>query len=238
MRTKIKDEAYFKNFITCQPERIEEFIQFYEENKANWSDEDITSNYYSVFRISCHMFIAKYSAGYTIDEVTKSYIDTLNYMVRGWSKIGGYVHMVWMLSVGLLLKIDKSDFEKLVFLVNRDHLQDYVIDYLISFRFRDIKLSDTLEFAKPYKAVLETTEMPKTDAQARIRKYLEKEWYRGHKESYWYEDDKSEFDIYFGHWSFESAAVTAIMGLDDSSYRDNQYYPKDLVDYFRAAREG
>jgi hypothetical protein len=39
---------------------------------------------------------------------------------------------------------------------------------------------------------------------------------------------------YFGYWSFESAAIVAALGLDDSSFRDNEYYPKDLVDYFRS----
>jgi hypothetical protein len=42
-----------------------------------------------------------------------------------------------------------------------------------------------------------------------------------------------EKDWYYGRWSFEAAAVVAIKGLDDASFRDNPYYPKDLVDYYR-----
>ena len=33
--------------------------------------------------------------------------------------------------------------------------------------------------------------------------------------------------------SLEAAAVTVILRIDDSSYRDKPYYPKDLVDYAR-----
>jgi hypothetical protein len=36
-----------------------------------------------------------------------------------------------------------------------------------------------------------------------------------------------------GYWSWEAAAVTVISRIDDSSYRDKPYYPKDLVDYAR-----
>jgi hypothetical protein len=40
-------------------------------------------------------------------------------------------------------------------------------------------------------------------------------------------------DTYYGAWSFESAAITAILDLDDSRFKNNKYYPKDLVDYYR-----
>jgi hypothetical protein len=33
----------------------------------------------------------------------------------------------------------------------------------------------------------------------------------------------------FGYWSFETAAIVKIMGLDDSSFRGCKYYPKIFV---------
>jgi hypothetical protein len=33
----------------------------------------------------------------------------------------------------------------------------------------------------------------------------------------------------FGYWSFETAAIVKIIGLYDSSFRDPQYYPRDLI---------
>lgn len=33
----------------------------------------------------------------------------------------------------------------------------------------------------------------------------------------------------FGYWSFESGALVKILGLDDSSLKEVQYYPYDMV---------
>ena len=33
----------------------------------------------------------------------------------------------------------------------------------------------------------------------------------------------------FGYWSFESGALVKILGLDDSSLKEVQYYPYDML---------
>ena len=73
-------------------------------------------------------------------------------------------------------------------------------------------------------------------AQSFIKQFIENEWYQNHKkaDSGWVDSHKSEHDLYVGYWCFEAAAITCIKGLDDSSYRDHPYYPKDLADYYRA----
>ncbi|MDC5260008.1 DUF1911 domain-containing protein, partial [Acinetobacter baumannii] len=38
---------------------------------------------------------------------------------------------------------------------------------------------------------------------------------------------------YFGYWSWEAAAVTWLLDIDDALYRDHEFYPKDLVDFAR-----
>jgi hypothetical protein len=40
---------------------------------------------------------------------------------------------------------------------------------------------------------------------------------------------KSQWNIHSGYWSFESGALVKILGLDDSSLKDTQYYPYDMV---------
>ncbi|PJG57563.1 PoNi-like cognate immunity protein [Aeromonas cavernicola] len=73
----------------------------------------------------------------------------------------------------------------------------------------------------------------KTERQASIKHYL-KGWYKGCKECYWYDRHKAKHAIFFGYWAFEAALMTVLYDLDDSSYRDMRYYPKDLVDYAKA----
>ena len=68
-----------------------------------------------------------------------------------------------------------------------------------------------------------------------ISHFLKKNFY--HKYAGWYNSHKGRHATYYGYWSFESAAIVAILDLDDSSFRDNQYYPKDLVDYYRSTQQ-
>ena len=58
----------------------------------------------------------------------------------------------------------------------------------------------------------------------------------------WY--DMSEDEPYFGtnrkglqfygYWSLEAAAISFVLGIDDTSYRDDIFYPRDLADFARS----
>src|SRR5690606_30353752 len=73
----------------------------------------------------------------------------------------------------------------------------------------------------------------KERAQELVAQFIKKEWYDNHKEAGWYNSHKSKHNAYFGYWSFETAAIVAIMELDDSNLGDCEYYPKDLVDFYQ-----
>jgi hypothetical protein len=61
-------------------------------------------------------------------------------------------------------------------------------------------------------------------------KYLD-DWYEAsRREPYFAQHERYCFT---GYWSWESAAVTWLLNIDDSSYRDKDFYPRDLVDYAR-----
>jgi hypothetical protein len=68
---------------------------------------------------------------------------------------------------------------------------------------------------------------------ALMARYLD-EWYVASRREPYYESHTEGRDHnYLGYWSFEAAAITVILDIDDSGYRDLQFYPKDLVDYAR-----
>lgn len=232
MRDKIKDANYFEKFISFEKERIEKW-----DNRVakviseRGEDESVKKVRASQVRYSYNLLIAEYSSGVPVDEIQESYKKTVGYMVSGWEAEGGYVQIVWILSIGIMLEINDEEFNKLVALVDRDNLQDYVVDYLIASRVKERKISNKLEFDNPYKAILNLTKSGKLEAEKQLKNYLEKDWYKGHGfiDTYWYNNHKSKEDTYFGYWSFESGAIVKIMGLDDSSFKENQYYPSDLV---------
>ena len=49
-----------------------------------------------------------------------------------------------------------------------------------------------------------------------------------------HEKIKPEFTPYLGYWAMCAGAFTYLYDIDDSSYRDELVYPKDLVDYARS----
>lgn len=65
----------------------------------------------------------------------------------------------------------------------------------------------------------------------KLKEYLEKYWYVGHKDMVWYDIHKAKEKLYYGYWSFEAGAIAKILNLDDSSLKDVPYYPYDLVHY-------
>ena len=211
MRTAFKSEAYFDRFLA-------ESLEIFEETKAKLGAGEIRSDRIpavrrSLFRHSLHRLIANYSYGVSIKELTPMYRESLS-----------------LLSFGIFLNISDEDFAKIVSVWDKTGRQDWLIDYLIAYRIPDRPIVDTLIFPKPYAALKKAVdESDPHKRSAIVKHYLEKEWYSGQKGVYWYEDHKNVHDIFFGYWSFESAAVVKIAGIDDSSFRDNMYYPKDLL---------
>jgi len=56
---------------------------------------------------------------------------------------------------------------------------------------------------------------------------------------YWYQANRSDLNPgnfppnsrYVGYWAWDIAATVRVWGLDDSSFCDHKYYPKDLAHY-------
>jgi hypothetical protein len=91
---------------------------------------------------------------------------------------------------------------------------------------------------KPYRPLLEAKyeDMPQERSKG-MQKYV-KSWYKNLKgiAHFWgaHEKIKPEFSPYFGYWAMCAAAFSYLYDIDDSSYRDEIVYPKDMVDYARS----
>lgn len=70
-----------------------------------------------------------------------------------------------------------------------------------------------------------------------MKKYVSS-WYRAMKgrAAFWgaHEKIEPEFSPYSGYWAMCSGAFTYLYNIDDSSYRDEIVYPRDLVDFARS----
>jgi len=86
----------------------------------------------------------------------------------------------------------------------------------------------------PYFKTLKVFEASPEMRPGLMAEYLE-EWYEASRRESYY-DSHTRDTSFRGYWSWEAAAVTFLLDIDDSSYRTAEFYPADLVDFARRAK--
>jgi hypothetical protein len=195
--------------------------------------------------------VAKYSLGLSPMELTNDFDTIIDLIDESWSEgkrkltgsknkpldqyvINAHVELLDLLSIAYLTVLPVTFFQRLDKIISNDQVIDLIFELILSSRLinREIKQEKEGYGFKLYQNLKEAIKSKeKVEAENLVKLFLEKDWLREQQMAQMLTDPKKE--SYSGRWSFESAAVTCILGLDDSSYRDNQYYPKDLVDYYR-----
>lgn len=93
----------------------------------------------------------------------------------------------------------------------------------------------------PYRKLIKVFDAEPQKRSELMFQYLE-DWYEAsRREPYYNQHPQTDIDegyLYYGYWSWEAAAVTWLLDIDDTTYRDHQFYPKDLVDYARLQAKG
>ena len=88
----------------------------------------------------------------------------------------------------------------------------------------------------PYRKLFKVFSAEADKRPALMLQYLD-DWYEASRREPYYEQhpraDIDEGFTYYGYWSWEAAAVTWLLDIDDTSYCEHQFYPKDLVDSAR-----
>lgn len=135
-----------------------------------------------------------------------------------------------MLCMGILFDIRGELLEKLLDVLGTIESKYKIINYFLSYFINvpQIKTPDKLEHAfKNFNAMIDmdNEEILSTNA---MKKYLDS-WQKHHLRGFLAQTHDDFTNIYVGYWSFESAAFVKMRGLDDSSFRDSPYYPKDLL---------
>lgn len=99
--------------------------------------------------------------------------------------------------------------------------------------------AETVHWEKAYGTLWEALSPSTPDAKrpASLHEFL-KAWYRKMHGSRAAQTGrlKQQYNSYAGYWCLEAAAAVVILDIDDSSFRDNVYYPKDWADWARTSR--
>lgn len=229
MRTNIKDIEYFKNYIELNKDDIKFYIEGLEDGTT--PKDRIWAVKRQIFTTSLHTVIAMYSSGYLIDEIQNEFINTIKHLAGGWENsnsnisLDDYILMLWMLSLAVLLDVDGENFERIVKVLDTNKQEDYIYDTIIASRIKNRNINSNLIYPNQFEFLKKLNETK--DIQS-LKKYLDKNWYKKFTSTYWHDNDNNKNEIFFGYWSFESGAFVKILGLDDASLKDQQYYPYDL----------
>jgi hypothetical protein len=109
----------------------------------------------------------------------------------------------------------------------RDGLFENVVQALTG---SHVETERVLLHPEPYRPLARATVSAPEERPALVKEFVES-WYKGMKPTYWHGAHTD--GLYFGYWCLEAALVTVLWDIDDSSYRDNLVYPKDLVEFAR-----
>jgi len=161
------------------------------------------------------------------------YMDEIKYYELCISKElinGSYQLSSKILSMGILLNISKEVFKKISERYVAEGYEDFVLDSLVHFKYQEHPISNTLQFPdetyiQRLSLIIKSTS--KQEAEAIVKDTLEHHFYTRETLQAAYESHKTEF--YAGYWAWELAALVKVMGLDDSSFKDNPYYPCNMV---------
>ncbi|WP_454726752.1 MULTISPECIES: PoNe immunity protein domain-containing protein [Cupriavidus] len=96
---------------------------------------------------------------------------------------------------------------------------------------------DTATRHLPYRKLFKVFDAMPAKRPALMAKYLD-EWYHASRREPYIDQHLGGQSSFFGYWSWEAAAVTWLLDIDDTSYRHMPFYPRDLVDFARQAPVG
>ena len=237
MRDKAKDESYFKERFYKDSDDLKEILtDFHNDIEIGEHPEEfnIKSYKYQIFISAFHKFYAGYSLGLDINElipeiklVLRNLLDTTNENDSNYEDMEYILHFIILFN-----QIEFSEEYKT--LLEKSEDRDFYLDSLMQYLDSSWEIStEKVLWPKDMKPLCEVIQLSKTDktsAVQRLKKYLEKEWFKTLREGL-ITNRQLEKGRYRGYWCIEAAALVKALGLDDTELRECKYYPYDMAHF-------
>ena len=138
-----------------------------------------------------------------------------------------------MLAFGAALRFKKDEQARLIAAIGHQG-EDALID-LAAQMLGDANrtLSASCKYPKIYQPLLDVWQAEPDQRAAKLQAYA-KDWKRKIKPIYWSNSLEGAEGAYFGYWCFDIALSAMLLDIDDRGLLNNPYYPKDLVQHYRA----
>ena len=155
------------------------------------------------------------------------------FMARDWSMLTVYSTWRALSEVGwsvLLLGPEDPRTVRAASLIDAgtDRVVDLVMDLIAP--GREVAAQGLHE--RPYGPLLKVLEAPAVKRAALMGRFV-KSWYNQSRKLPWFSYHTRNAYRYSGYWCVEAAMVCVLLDIDDSGFRDNEFYPAELADYAR-----
>lgn len=216
MRDIRKDKEYFDKYLDYQYSRIAK-----KAAKLKISDEDKKQRVLvSLTGYELDLIKAEFSAGATKENI-KTLMNRAIKLVSEYTNIT-YEDLLNLISLSIMVN-DNSEAAKIIKMHNEKIKNDRLLNYLSMYINGEIPVWDiNIPLKNEFRALDDVM-----NAEAREDKLCDylNSWYENHSGYSWYNSHLGSEDTYCGYWSFESAAIAFILGLNESKLKTSEYYP-------------
>ena len=237
MRDKVKDEMYFSGRFNEDSKNLKKLLNdyYYDIIIGEHPEKfNIRVYKYQIFIEAFYKFYSGYSLGLDINELIpeiklmiQNLIETRKERDSNYEDMEFIVHFILLFNQTEFL----DDFKKLL---EKSEDRDFYLDSIMQCLDSSWQIStEKILWPKEMKPLCEVIQLSKTDkdsAVQRLKKYLDKEWFKTLKEGLITNKDLKK-DNYYGYWCIEAAALVKALELDDRELKDCKYYPYDMAHF-------
>lgn len=223
MRDTLRTKEYFELFISEESERIEKFEA--KLNAGEIAQDRVMPVKDKIISLKTGIIIAKYSMGEAIEALRDEFEAMTDLFAEAWDYEAAYVDNLRYASLAYLLNIDGASVDKIRNRLMETEFYDYLIDYVLTGEDNALD-KRKLAFPKSYTKLAAIIEERDVEILSHYLRY----WYRGSCGCAWYDTHKiTKYNLYYGYWCFEAAALAKRLGLDHELLKNKRYYPYDLA---------
>jgi hypothetical protein len=247
MRDTRKGEKYFKGFLKYIEDDIEDDVD-YLENTPKIKPLATVNIPWALYQY----YIKKMEIDYCLGVEIPSFSENVNIALDWLQSMNDYgaklqdredqeyfaqkkeltqnvlfFHHFWLsfaLGVGLEVKRITQAME-LIGQAGEDRFMDLV---MVQLGQSNRKVASKVRHPIIFQGLVDIIDAESQERPGLMKAYLEK-WLDLMKKEGFKESHKKEEFYYTGYWCYASALVVMLWDIDDSSFRNNPYYPKDLV---------
>ena len=243
-REPLMNEEHFDKDIFL----VSQATQQVTETMAQYQDQ--AGAYFDLLQHRSSLLYAHYSRGYPIAQTAKDLLRLL----ETWEKqrvadtrrlyynsfredLSNYVEGIGLLSLAHVLRTTPEVTNRLLICIGNEG-QDLLFERLAAYIVPDVarKPANKLLYPKAYQPLYDALDAPVAQQADLVRQFL-KGWYKGIKAVGWHDAHKGpDGGGFVGYWCWEAAGVALAFGIEDTSFRNLPYYPKDLAEF--AQRHG